>query len=243
MIGDAGHEDPGASLGAGIFGTPLMVTSAENNGIVRLTRVRSRFVTAGAGVLLIVCGLITPLTRLLAAIPEPVVGAAGLTIYAVIATMGFGMLSRENLGHGTNGIVVALALCVGHPPPAPLIETSHTAYDDGMTGLSEGTRRRTQGTCASAVSGWLFVLFAMVSCCSITAPAAHASGDRPATVARTITPTHQALARIVVADSPRTGARAAPATDPPSTRPRSCCRARAHPRPFPARPSPLLSPR
>ncbi|MFD7496384.1 solute carrier family 23 protein [Streptomyces sp. NPDC059832] len=77
---------------------------------------RSRFVTAGAGVLLIVCGLIAPLTRLLAAIPEPVVGAAGLIIYAVIATLGFGMLSRENLGHGTNGIVVALALRVGLLP-------------------------------------------------------------------------------------------------------------------------------
>lgn len=104
------------SLGAGIFGTSLMVTSAENIGIVQLTRVRSRFVTAGAGVLLILCGLITPLTRLLAAIPEPVVGAAGLIIYAVIATMGFGMLSREDLTHGTNGIVVALALCVGLLP-------------------------------------------------------------------------------------------------------------------------------
>lgn len=110
------RADAVASLGAGVFGTSLMVTSAENIGIVQLTRVRSRFVTAGAGVLLIVCGLITPLTRLLAAIPEPVVGAAGLIIYAVIATMGFGMLSRENLSHGTNGIVVALALCVGLLP-------------------------------------------------------------------------------------------------------------------------------
>lgn len=110
------RADAVTSLGAGVFGTSLMVTSAENIGIVQLTRVRSRFVTAGAGVLLILCGLITPLTRVLAAIPEPVVGAAGLIIYAVIATMGFGMLSRENLSHGTNGIVVALALCVGLLP-------------------------------------------------------------------------------------------------------------------------------
>ncbi|MFB7212552.1 solute carrier family 23 protein [Streptomyces sp. NPDC056255] len=55
-------------------------------------------------------------SRPLAAVPEPVVGAAGLIIYAVIATTGFGMLSRENLSHGTNGIVVALALCVGLLP-------------------------------------------------------------------------------------------------------------------------------
>ncbi|MFD8742005.1 hypothetical protein [Streptomyces sp. NPDC059616] len=70
-----------------------------------------------------------------------------------------------------------------------------------MNRLSERTHRRVRGIRASAVLGWLFVLLAMVSCCSITVPAAHGSGDHTA-VARTFTPTHQALARIVVADSP-----------------------------------------
>ncbi|MEU6393664.1 solute carrier family 23 protein [Streptomyces sp. NPDC046939] len=110
------RADALVSLGSGIFGTSLMVTSAENIGIVQLTRVRSRFVTAAAGVLLIVCGLLTPLTRLLAAIPEPVVGAAGLVIYAVIAVMGFGMLSRTDLSHGTDSVVIALALVAGMLP-------------------------------------------------------------------------------------------------------------------------------
>ncbi|MFJ3251709.1 hypothetical protein ACIPK9_02365 [Streptomyces sp. NPDC086771] len=71
-----------------------------------------------------------------------------------------------------------------------------------MDGLSGLMRRCTRGTRASAVLGWLLVLLAMVSCCSLTAPAAHASGAHPATVVRTITPTHEALARIVVADAP-----------------------------------------
>ncbi|MFJ9177458.1 uracil-xanthine permease family protein [Streptomyces sp. NPDC102360] len=120
---DAGRDVPRiaradalVSLFSGVFGTSLMVTSAENIGIVQLTRVRSRFVTAAAGVLLIVCGLITPLTRVLAAIPEPVVGAAGLVIYAVIAVMGFGMLSRTDLSHGTDSVVIALALVIGMLP-------------------------------------------------------------------------------------------------------------------------------
>ncbi|MGY0487517.1 uracil-xanthine permease family protein [Streptomyces sp. WG-D5] len=120
---DAGRDVPRiaradalVSLFSGVFGTSLMVTSAENIGIVQLTRVRSRFVTAAAGVLLIVCGLITPLTRVLAAIPEPVVGAAGLVIYAVIAVMGFGMLSRTDLTHGTDSVVIALALVIGMLP-------------------------------------------------------------------------------------------------------------------------------
>ncbi|MET9661639.1 hypothetical protein [Streptomyces sp. NPDC006510] len=71
-----------------------------------------------------------------------------------------------------------------------------------MNGLTERTRRRRQGTCASAVLGWLFVLLAMVSCCSITAPAAHDSSAHPATIVRGMTPTDQVFARIVVADSP-----------------------------------------
>ncbi|MEV3854665.1 solute carrier family 23 protein [Streptomyces sp. NPDC050095] len=169
------RADALVSLGSGIFGTSLMVTSAENIGIVRLTGVRSRFVTAAAGLLLVVCGLLGPvskvasavrrlartlaapgadpstsstrvgtrhtesthqtppgppsgrtkplstqalgpLTRVLAAVPQPVVGAAGLVIYAVIAVMGFGMLSRTDLDHGTDGIVVALALVAGLLP-------------------------------------------------------------------------------------------------------------------------------
>ncbi|MGB8944428.1 MAG: solute carrier family 23 protein, partial [Streptomyces sp.] len=142
---DAGRDVPRiaradalVSLGAGVFGTSLMVTSAENIGIVQLTRVRSRFVTAGAGVLLIACGLLTPLTRLLAAIPEPVVGAAGLVIYAVIAVLGFSMLSRVDLTHGTDSIVVALALVVGLLPVmtpglyAPLPPWAHTIFGSGV---------------------------------------------------------------------------------------------------------------
>ncbi|MGW0906382.1 uracil-xanthine permease family protein [Streptomyces sp. NPDC002853] len=142
---DAGRDVPRiaradalVSLGAGVFGTSLMVTSAENIGIVQLTRVRSRFVTAGAGVLLVVCGLLTPLTRLLAAIPEPVVGAAGLVIYAVIAVLGFSMLSRVDLTHGTDSVVVALALVVGLLPVmtpglyAPLPSWAHTVLGSGV---------------------------------------------------------------------------------------------------------------
>lgn len=43
------RADALTSLAAGLLGTSIMVTSAENIGIVQLTRVRSRFVTAGPG--------------------------------------------------------------------------------------------------------------------------------------------------------------------------------------------------
>ncbi len=99
----------------GLFGTSLMVTSAENIGIGRLTGVRSRFVTAAAGALLIGVGLATPASRALAGIPEAVVGGSSLVVYAVIAVMGVEMLRRADLT-GTGSMTAALALAAGLLP-------------------------------------------------------------------------------------------------------------------------------
>ncbi|MFI5747800.1 hypothetical protein ACIBBE_18070 [Streptomyces sp. NPDC051644] len=83
-----------------------------------------------------------------------------------------------------------------------------------MNRLSERTHRRRQSAYASAVLGWLFVLLAMVSCCSIAAPgssahqlaapgsSAHRSGAHIAAAARAMTPAHPMVVRTVVADAP-----------------------------------------
>ncbi|MFE6666197.1 hypothetical protein ACFVFH_21905 [Streptomyces sp. NPDC057697] len=71
-----------------------------------------------------------------------------------------------------------------------------------MDGVGGRIRRGGRGLRASAVLGPLFVLLAMVSCCSITIPAAHASDGLTTTVVRTFTPAHEALPRVVVADAP-----------------------------------------
>ncbi|MGW1592825.1 uracil-xanthine permease family protein [Streptomyces sp. NPDC002343] len=111
------RADALVSLAGGLFGTSLMITSAENIGIGRLTGVRSRFVTAGAGVLLIVVGLAAPVSRALAGMPEAVVGGSALVVYAVIAVMGVEMLRRADLsGPGTGNLTAALALTVGLLP-------------------------------------------------------------------------------------------------------------------------------
>ncbi|MGI5165129.1 uracil-xanthine permease family protein [Spirillospora sp. CA-253888] len=114
------RADAVVSLAGGVFGTSLLVTSAENIGIVQLTGVRSRFVTAGAGVLLILAGLLAPLSRLLAALPVAVVGGAALVIYAVITVLGVDMLRRVELADTpagrVNRIVLALALIAGLLP-------------------------------------------------------------------------------------------------------------------------------
>ena len=70
------------SLFGGFFGLPLMVTSGENIGIVRVTGVRSRFVTAAAGVVLIVIGFLAPVTRAISVIPSAVVGGTAMVVFA-----------------------------------------------------------------------------------------------------------------------------------------------------------------
>jgi len=62
------------SFFGGLMGTSMIITSGENIGIVRATNVRSRYVTAMAGVILVLIALIAPLGRLANAIPAAVVG-------------------------------------------------------------------------------------------------------------------------------------------------------------------------
>ncbi|WP_258177517.1 uracil-xanthine permease family protein [Streptomyces solincola] len=110
------RADAVASLLAGVFGAAPLVTSSENIGISRLTGVRSRYVTAGAGVLLVLCGLLAPISRLLAGIPPAVVGGSALVVYAVIAVMGVQMLRRVDLDDRVNVMVAATALAAGLLP-------------------------------------------------------------------------------------------------------------------------------
>ncbi|MCT4352213.1 uracil-xanthine permease family protein [Streptomyces sp. Je 1-79] len=104
------------SLFGGFFGLPLMVTSGENIGIVRVTGVRSRFVTAAAGVVLVVIGFLAPVTRAISVIPSAVVGGTAMVVFAVITVLGVQMLGRSDLDKHTSTFVCAVALALGLLP-------------------------------------------------------------------------------------------------------------------------------
>jgi uracil-xanthine permease len=104
------------SLIGGVFGTSLIITSGENIGIVRATRVRSRYVTATCGALLVVVALIAPLARLANAIPAPVVGGTAIIVFSIICGMGISILRRVDLHAQGNLFTVAAALSVGLLP-------------------------------------------------------------------------------------------------------------------------------
>lgn len=104
------------SLTGAFFGTSLMVTNGENIGIVRMTGVRSRFVTVTAGIVLVLIGLCTPLARLMAGIPAPVVGGTAIVVFAVITVLGIQMLRQVDFSDHTNVVICAVALAVGLLP-------------------------------------------------------------------------------------------------------------------------------
>lgn len=105
-----------ASLVGGCLGTSLIITSGENIGIVRATGIRSRYVTAAGGVILVGLALLAPLGRLVNAIPGPVVGGTAIIVFCVIAAMGVDILRKVDLGEHGNLFTLAAALAMGLLP-------------------------------------------------------------------------------------------------------------------------------
>jgi xanthine permease len=91
---------------------------AQNVGLVALTRVRSRYVVAVGGVLLVVFGLLPVVGRVVAAIPYPVLGGAGIVLFGSVAASGVKTLSQVEFDGNLNLLVVATALGAGMVPVA-----------------------------------------------------------------------------------------------------------------------------
>ena len=83
---------------------------AQNVGLVRLTRVKSRWVVASAGVVMIIIGLIPKAGAVVASIPGPVLGGASLALFANVALVGIQMLSRVDLHDARNAVIVTTSL-------------------------------------------------------------------------------------------------------------------------------------
>lgn len=122
-----------ASILGGFMGTSLIITSGENIGVIRATHVRSRYVTAVSGVLLLLFALLAPLARLIGGVPEAVVGGTSLIVFAIVGTMGIDMLRKVDLRHHGNMYVVSVALAVGLLPI--LVPGVYSHFPKGLAGL------------------------------------------------------------------------------------------------------------
>ena len=85
---------------------------AENVGLVRLTRIKSRWVVASAGGFMILLGLLPKAGAVVAAIPAPVLGGAALAMFATVAVVGIQTLTRVDFNDHRNTVIVGSSLGV-----------------------------------------------------------------------------------------------------------------------------------
>jgi len=105
----------GAVIG-GLFNSLPYTSYSQNVAIVAMTGVRSRFVCATAGAILILLGTVPKLSFLVTAIPPPVLGGAALVMFGMVAANGVQTIGLGDLHNRNNLYVVALSLGVGLIP-------------------------------------------------------------------------------------------------------------------------------
>ncbi|MFJ1925407.1 nucleobase:cation symporter-2 family protein [Streptomyces sp. NPDC088131] len=91
---------------------------AQNIGLVAMTKVRSRFVVAVGGGILIVLGLVPVAASVIALVPLPVLGGAGIVLFGSVAASGIQTLATAALEKGENALIVAAAVGIGLIPIA-----------------------------------------------------------------------------------------------------------------------------
>ncbi|MFE4605250.1 nucleobase:cation symporter-2 family protein, partial [Kitasatospora indigofera] len=107
-----------ATAFGGVFNGFICSAFAQNIGLVALTKIRSRFVVALAGVFLIVMGLVPVIGGLVSLVPQPVLGGAGVVLFGSVAVAGIRTLGKADLSAGSNAIIVAVSLAFGIFPIA-----------------------------------------------------------------------------------------------------------------------------
>lgn len=84
----------------------------QNNGVIQLTGVASRYVGFIVALMLILLGLFPAVSGVVQHIPEPVLGGATLVMFGTIAASGVRIVSRETLNRRAI-MIIALSLAVG----------------------------------------------------------------------------------------------------------------------------------
>ncbi|EXF46302.1 xanthine/uracil permease [Pseudomonas sp. BAY1663] len=108
--------DAGATFLAGFMNTFTHSSFAQNIGLVQMTGVRSRYVTALAGVILVSLSLLPKAAFLVASIPAAVLGGAGIAMFGMVAATGIRILQEADIGDRRNQLLVAVSIGLGMVP-------------------------------------------------------------------------------------------------------------------------------
>lgn len=109
-ISAAIRADGLSTMLGGIFNSFPYTCFAQNVGLVRITGVKSRWVAAGAGVIMIVLGLLPKAGAVVNSIPSPVLGGASLALFANVAWVGIQTIAKADLKDNRNAVIVTTSL-------------------------------------------------------------------------------------------------------------------------------------
>lgn len=105
------------TLIGGLFNTFPYTSFSQNVGLVGVTGVKSRWVCVAGGVIMIVLGMLPKMAAFVEAIPQFVLGGAGLVMFGMVAATGIRILSGVDFkGNRNNLYIVALAIGFGLIP-------------------------------------------------------------------------------------------------------------------------------
>lgn len=100
------------SLLAGLFNTFPSSVFAQNNGVIQLTGVASRYVGIWIAALLVILGLLPAVAGVIQAVPQAVLGGAVMVMFGAVAASGINILSTVNLDRRAL-LIIAISLGLG----------------------------------------------------------------------------------------------------------------------------------
>src|ERR1700678_3557613 len=111
------RADGVGTLIGGIFNTFPYTSFSQNVGLVSVTGVRSRWVTITGGCIMLALGLLPKMAALVEAVPQVVLGGAGLVMFGMVAATGARILTNVNFKtNHFNLFVVAISVGFGMIP-------------------------------------------------------------------------------------------------------------------------------
>lgn len=138
-VANALRADGLSTLLGGVFNSFPYTCFAQNVGLVRLTRVKSRWVVTAAGIIMILLGILPKAGAVVASIPGPVIGGASLAMFANVAVVGIQTLSKVDMRDNRNAVIVStsigLAMLVTLKPDLASLMPSwlHIIFGSGVT--------------------------------------------------------------------------------------------------------------
>ncbi len=100
------------SMLAAVFNTFPNTTFSQNNSVIQLTGIASRYVGYFVALLLCVLGLFPMIGAVLTTLPKPVIGGATLVMFGTVAAAGIKIIASEELDR-KNLLILAVSFGVG----------------------------------------------------------------------------------------------------------------------------------